>query len=155
MATRKWLDNAFWHNEEKELVEAILVISDDEGREINQILTIRKFDEIGDLNPDFEELLESVGEEKIDENTAVRKANKAVEAEVEEQKLKAEQQARELELLFDAKIKVLEVEQIKNTTNKTLKSKLRRSKNQIELNMYAQLILMEELGLGFVTYESK
>ena len=146
---------AFWHNDEKELVEAILVISDDEGREINQILTIRKFDEIGDLNPDFEELLESVGEEKVDANTAVRKANKALEAEMEEQKLKAEQQARELELLFDAKIKVLEVEQIKNTTNKTLKSKLRRSKNQIELNMFAQLILMEELGLGFVTYESK
>ena len=74
---------------------------------------------------------------------------------IQEQKQKAEQQARELEVLFDAKIKVLEVEQIKNTTNKTLKSKLRRSKNLIELNMYAQLILMEELGLGFVTYESK
>ena len=155
MATRKWLDNAFWHNEEKELVEAILVISDDEGREINQVLTLRKFDEIGDINPDFVELLDQVGEEKIDANTAERKVQKAEEAEIQEQKQKAEQQARELEVLFDAKIKVLEVEQIKNTTNKTLKSKLRRSKNMIELNMYAQLILMEELGLGFVTYESK
>lgn len=151
MATRKWLDNAFWHNDEKEVAEAILVITDDEGREITQVLTVRKFDLEGNINPDWEELLEQIGEEQIDKSTAERRARKEEEREQHDQRKKAEKQARELEQLFDAKIKILEIEEIKKTENKTLKSKLRRSKNQVELNMYAQLIMMEAHGLGFVT----
>ena len=153
MATRKWLDNAFWHNEEKEMAEAILSITDENGREITQVVTVRKFDVNGNLNPDFQELMEEVGEEKIDENTAERIERKSKEKEVAEQRRKAEDQAKELELLFDAKIKILEIDAIKNTSNKLLKSKLRRSKNQVELNMYAQLIMMEELGIGLVANE--
>lgn len=154
MATRKWLDNAFWHNDEKEMAEAILNITDESGREITQVVTVRKFDVNGNENPDFKELMEEIGEEKIDANTAERRERKSKEKEVEEQRRKAEQQAKELEILFDAKIKILEIEQIKNTSNKTLKSKLRRSKNVVELNLYAQLIMMEELGLGLVANES-
>jgi adenylate kinase family enzyme len=155
MATRKWMDNAFWHNEEKEMAEAILVITDDNSREITQVVTVRKFDINGDLNTDFQELMAEVGEEKIDENTKERQERKSKEKEIEEQRKKAEEQARELEKLFDAKIKILEIDAIKNTSNKSLKSKLRRSKNQVELNLYAQLIMMEELGLGFVLNDSE
>ena len=154
MATRKWLDNAFWHNDEKEMAEAILSITDESGREITQVVTVRKFDVNGNENPDFKELMEEIGEEKIDANTAERRERKSKEKEVEEQRRKAEQQAKDLEVLFDAKIKILEIDQIKNTSNKTLKSKLRRSKNVVELNMYAQLIMMEELGIGLVANES-
>jgi len=155
MANRKWMDNAFWHNEEKEMAEAILVITDDNNREITQVVTVRKFDINGDLNTDFQELMAEVGEEKIDENTKERQERKSKEKEIEEQRKKAEEQARELEKLFDAKIKILEIDAIKNTSNKSLKSKLRRSKNQVELNLYAQLIMMEELGLGFVLNDSE
>jgi len=149
------MDNAFWHNEEKEMAEAILVITDDNSREITQVVTVRKFDINGDLNTDFQELMAEVGEEKIDENTKERQERKSKEKEIEEQRKKAEEQARELEKLFDAKIKILEIDAIKNTSNKSLKSKLRRSKNQVELNLYAQLIMMEELGLGFVLNDSE
>lgn len=155
MAERKWLDNAFWHNDEKEMAEAILSITDESGREITQVVTVRKFDVNGNENPDFKELMEEIGEEKIDANTAERRERKSKEKEVEEQKRKAEQQAKDLEVLFDAKIKILEIDQIKNTSNKTLKSKLRRSKNVIELNLYAQLIMMEELGLSVANESGK
>jgi len=149
MSNRKWLDNSFWHNEEKEVAEAILVITDSEGREITQVLTVRKFDTEGETNPDWVELMDQIGEEKIDENTEERRKRKAEEREVEEQERKANQKARELEELFDAKIKILEIEEIKNTENKTLKSKLRRSKTLLEMNTYAQLIMMEALGVEF------
>ena len=152
--TRTWQDNAFWHNSTKEIAEAILVITDAQGREITQVLTVRKTDANGDANPDFLELMEQVGEEKIDANTEERKERKAKEKEEGLQRKKAEEQARELERLFDAKIKMLEIEQIANTKNKELKSKMRRSKNIVELNLYAQLIMMEELGIGFTTHES-
>ena len=61
MATRRWEENSFWHSEDHEEAEAILVITDDEGREITQVLTVRKFDTNGNPNPDFVELLEQVG----------------------------------------------------------------------------------------------
>lgn len=151
--TRTWQDNAFWHNTQKDMAEAILVITDDKGREISQVLTVRKLDALGNENPDFTELLEQIGEETIDKNTEERKERKAKEREEETQRRKAEDQAKELERLFDAKIKILEIEQIANTKNKELKSKLRRSKNVVELNLYAQLIMMEELGIEFKTKE--
>lgn len=151
---RTWQDNAFWHSGEKDKAEAILTITDEEGREIQQVLTVRKYDALGNENPDFQELIEAVSSEKIDQNTAERHERKEKERQVEEQRRKSEEQAKELEKLFDAKIKTLEIEQIKNTKNKTLKSKLRRSKNIIEMQLYAQLIMMEELGLGLVQNET-
>jgi type II secretory pathway component PulF len=99
--------------------------------------------------------MEQVGEEQIDASTAERRERKAREKEEEDQKRKAESDARDLEQLFDKKIKVLEIEEIKNTKNRTLKAKLRRSKNEVELQLYAQLILMEELGIGFTFNESE
>jgi len=149
MSNRKWIDNAFWHNEEKEVAEAILLITDSEGREISQVLTVRKFDTEMNINPDWTELMDQVGEEKIDVNTEERRIRKAKEQEVEEQERKANQKARELEELFDAKIKILEIDEIKNTENKKLKSKLRRSKSMLEMHCYAQLIMMEEIGVEF------
>ena len=153
--TKEWQDNAFWHTDQKDIAEAILLIRDDAGREITQCLTIKKLDELGAQNPDFTDLLNAVGEEKIDANTKARADKKAQTKEQEHVRKKAEDQARELERLFDAKIKMLDIECISSTKNKTLKSKLRRSKNIIELNMYAQLIMMEENGIGFVTYDTE
>lgn len=155
MTTRRWLDNAFWHDDGKQVAEAILIITDSEGREISQVVTVRKHDAKGNENADWVELMEQVGEEQIDASTAERRSRKEKEKQEGEQKRQAEASARELEQLFDAKIKVLEIDEIKNTKNRTLKGKLRRSKNMIEMQMYAQLILMEEHGIGFTTYESE
>lgn len=153
-SSRKWMDNAFWHDETKDRAEAILIITDTQGREISQVLTVRKLDVDGNPNPDFEELLDQLGEEKIDASTAERRERKAKEKDEDLHRRKAEEQARELEKLFDAKIKMLEIDDIKNTKNKDLKSKMRRSKNVVELNIYAQLIMMEALGIGFTVNET-
>ena len=153
--SRNWLDNAFWNTKEKDCAEAILVIEDADGRKISQVLTVRKITEKGEENPDFTELLDVIGVDKIDENTKERGDRKEREREQKGARDKAEAQAKELERLFDSKIKILAIDSISNTKNKTLKSKLRRSKNIVELNMYAQLIMMEENGIGFVTYDAE
>ena len=153
--TKEWQHNAFWHTDQKDIVEAILLIRDDAGREISQCLTVKKLEESGEQNQDFIDLLNAVGEEKIDANTKERAERKTQTKEKDLVRKKAEDQARELEKLFDAKIKMLDIECISSTKNKTLKSKLRRSKNIVELNMYAQLIMMEANGIGFVTYDEQ
>ena len=152
--TKEW-HHAFWHTDQKDVAEAILLIKDDAGREISQCLTVKKLDESGEQNQDFIDLLNALGEETIDANTKERTERKEQTKEQDLVRKKAEDQARELEKLFDAKIKILDIECISTTKNKTLKSKLRRSKNIVELNMYAQLIMMEANGIGFVTYDDE
>ncbi len=153
--SRRWEDNAFWHNPEKDMAEAILILQDESNREITQVLTVRKLNEEGDENLDFLELINSVGIDKIDQNTEERKIRKEKEKEEHSIREESEKNARELERLFDSKIKMLALEDISSTKNKVLKSKLRRSKNIVELNMYAQLIIMEKNGIGFVTYDTE
>jgi len=152
---RTWQDNAFWHNDTKEVAEAILNIEDDDGRKITQVLTVRKFSPQGAVNADYEELIDSLGIEKIDSNTKERKERKENERQLHLARKKSEESARDLEHLFNSKIKILEIECISKTKNKELKKKLRRSKTQVELYMYAQLIMMEENGIGFVTYDAE
>lgn len=153
---REWLDNAFWNNaERKDSIEAILQIVEESGRIISQQLSVRKTAFDGSINPDFEELIQQLGEDTIDANTTNRKIKKENENNLKKESEESKVKARELEKLFDAKIRVLEVEEIKKSKNRSLKSKLRRSKNVLEMQMYAQLIMMEELGYITKTEDPK
>ena len=55
--------------------------------------------------------------------------------------------ARKLEELFNYKLEIFETEEIKNSKNRKLKSKLRRAKSKVEVNLFAMLLLKEELGV--------
>lgn len=156
MTKKKWLDNAFWHDlQKKDAIEAILEIVDEDGRVITQQLSVKKYGPNKKINPDFKDLVSSVGRAKITKNTNDRIARKKKERELADEQRKSKEQQKELEKLFDAKLKILEIDEIKNTKNRKLKSKLRRSKNTIEMNMYATLILMEENGIGIDVKDEK
>jgi hypothetical protein len=145
MSTRRWLDNAFWETSEKKMVNCILELIDDVGRNHRQVMKISKFDSEGNENPDFQEVVTSVGVEKIDFNTEERRNRKKAEAEEKKQKQLEHAKARKLEQLFEYKLEAFEVEEIKNTKNRPLKSKLRRAKNKFEVDIYAMMIIMEEM----------
>ena len=48
--------------------------------------------------------------------------------------------------IFDAKLQAFEIEEIKNSQNKKLRSRLRRSKSIIEVNAVATMIMLESLN---------
>lgn len=146
MSSRKWMDNAFWETSEKQMVNCILEIEDDVGRVTRQVMKIKKIDKEGNPNPDFDEVVQSVGEEVIDNNTEERTKRKKAEAEEKKQRDLEHAKARKLEKLFEYKLEAFEVEEIKNSKNRKLKSKLRRAKNRVEVDLYAMMILMEELN---------
>ena len=81
MSSRKWLDNAFWENDQKDDMSCILELEDDAGRQTRQVMRLKKFDKDGDPNPDFEEVVEVLGEELIDKNTEERHTRKKAEKE--------------------------------------------------------------------------
>lgn len=145
MASRKWLDNAFWETEEKNQLNCILELVDDEGRDIRQVMKLNRTERDGSPNEMFNEVIEALGEERIDQETQDRVERKKAEAEEHKQREVEHQKARKLEKLFNYKLEAFEVEEIKNSKNRKLKGKLRRAKSRIEVDLYSIMILQEQL----------
>jgi hypothetical protein len=146
MTTRSWASNSFWESYDKNKITTILTTTNEDETVTTQQLTVSKFSTDGVENPDFLEILESIGEEKINENTTARTEKKKAEEQTREQRKIEDERAKQLQILFEAKIQAFEIEQIKNSTNRLLKSKLRKAQNLIEVNIYSMMIVMEELA---------
>ena len=147
MAFKRWMDNAFWETDEKEKLNCILEIADDVNRETRQVMLLSRFDKDGKENELFNEVIEALGTESIDKNTEERKVRKKAEKEEDKQRETEHARARKLEKLFNYKLEVFETEEIKNSKNRKLKSKLRRAKSEVEVNLYAIMLMQYEMEL--------
>jgi hypothetical protein len=99
----------------------------------------------GTENALFLEAVESLTEEKIDESSKKRLEKKQAEAELDKQKQLEHERAKKLEKLFEYKLETFEIPEIKNSKNRLLKSKLRRSRSIPEVNLYAMMIVKESI----------
>jgi hypothetical protein len=61
----------------------------------------------------------------------------------EQQQKKSEDNLKDL---FESKLKAFEIEEVQKSENKVLRSKIRKSKNHIELNAWVTAILLESLS---------
>ena len=145
MSYKRWMDNAFWETDQKNELNCILELEDDVGRVTRQQMFLRRFEKNGDENELFNEVVDALGEARIDEETEARVVRKKAEA--EESKIREEEhnKARKLEKLFNYNLEAFEVEEIKNSKNRKLKAKLRRAKSKIEVDMYSIMILQDQL----------
>lgn len=141
---RTWLDNAFWETPKKEILNAIS--EEEDGNKLRrQVHKLNKLNDDGSPNELFNEVIEFLGEEKINESTRVRLERKQSEAEIQKQKKLEQEKAKKLEKLFEYKLETFEIPEIKDSKNRLLKSKLRRSKSIPEVNLYAMMIVKESL----------
>lgn len=145
MSYKRWMDNAFWETDEKKELNCILELEDDVGRVTRQQMFLSRHDKDGSENELFNEVVESLSEQRIDEETEGRVVRKKAEAEEDKIREEEHQKARKLEKLFNYKLEAFEVEEIKNSKNRKLKAKLRRAKSKIEVDMYSIMILQEQL----------
>lgn len=145
MSYKRWMDNAFWETDEKKELNCILELEDDVGRVTRQQMFLHRHDKDGSENELFNEVVEALGEQRIDEETESRVVRKKAEAEEEKIREEEHQKARKLEKLFNYKLEAFEVEEIKNSKNRKLKAKLRRAKSRIEVDLYSIMILQEQL----------
>jgi len=145
MSRKQWMDNAFWETDEKKELNCILELEDDVGRVTHQQMFLRRHDKDGNPNELFNEVVDALGEERIDQETADRVERKKAEAEEDKIREEEHNKARKLEKLFNYKLEAFEVDEIKNSKNRKLKAKLRRAKSKIEVDMYSIMILQEEL----------
>lgn len=142
--SRTWLDNAFWETPRKELLNAISEEVDG-NKTKRQVHKIEKLNADGTPNELFIEAIEFLGEEKINASSQKRLSKKQDEADIEKQKKMEHERAKKLEQLFEYKLETFEIPEIKESKNRLLKSKLRRSKSVPEVNLYAILLVQESL----------
>lgn len=141
---RKWLDNAFWETPRKELLNAISETVEG-NKEVRQVHKLPKLNDDGTPNELFLEVIEYLGEDKIDESSRKRLEKKQSEADLEKQKKLDHERAKKLEILFEYKLETFEIDEIKLSKNRVLKSRLRRSKSIPEVNLYAMMIVKEAI----------
>ena len=128
----------YWVNDSKKSVIVKIVYDDDviDTAHINREAN----------NPDWQDLLNTFSLQDIDEST------KKLDEELEEKKRMIEEgqkdaeQRREGDLIFNAKLAIFEIDEVKNSKNRTLKSKIRKSKSVIEAQAYASVLIMKEMG---------
>ena len=96
-------------------------------------------------NADYQEVRAKFSADELEQNTQkmIRKQSQELEAKkaAEEAKIDKERQER----LFAVKLQAFEVDAIKNTANKTLKSSLRRAKTDFEVFAYAAAIILDSI----------
>ena len=135
---RTWIKDAFWETPEKNQLNCIS--EHKEGfKDVRQVHKLKRGD------PLFDECVEALTEKHIDVNTDRRVNKKFKEQEQQRQLEINKRKAHKLEELFNYKLETFEVEEIKESRNRILKSKLRRSKSIPEVNLYAIMILQDKL----------
>ena len=135
---RTWIKDAFWETPTKELLNCIS--EHKEGfKDVRQVHKLKRGD------PLFSECVEALTEKHIDLNTDERVNKKFKEQEQQRQLEINKRKAQKLEQLFNYKLETFEIEDIKESKNRILKSKLRRSKSIPEVNLYAIMIIQDKL----------
>ena len=100
----------------------------------------------GNKNSDYDALMEMYGEEEIDRRTKDHKEAQLRKKEVDAERKVAAQARKRQEVLFNMKLEAFEVEEIKNSTNRELKKRLRKAKSPIEVQAFATLLIQDALN---------
>lgn len=95
----------------------------------------------GDVNPDWTEIFENFTDKEIEENT-----KKFSELSENRRKLAANfvadsREKEKNEALFQAKIDAFQLEEVKNSKDRTTKSKIRKAKTLVEVYAYTAAIV--------------
>lgn len=141
----RFLDNPFWRNDERTAVTAILVIPRGDEKE-NKVVDIDQYRSDGSIDPLWIKLMKEVPREKIDAFTEHRRKRKIEEHNEKMYKEQQGKRARELEGLFSMKLQAFEIDAIKNSKNRKLRSKLRASTNEMEMQAYVTAFILEALA---------
>ena len=128
------------------MLKCIRLVKQPQGGRKKEVLRFSKLRKDGTPCPDYREVIEIVGEDIIDKNTLERKQRKGKEEKekkaVEDQKRKS----KELEQLFNLKLQAFEIPEIKNSSDRNLRTRMRRAKNALEVHALSAVVIAKELG---------
>lgn len=97
----------------------------------------------GGDNPDWVEVLEQFSEEDIDNNTSEVKKEKKNAEKVKLASEADKQERSKNEALFQAKIDAFQLQEVKDSKDKVLKSKIRKATSLLQVYVYTGAIVMK------------
>ena len=146
MKDYEYLKNAYWEKDDKSLLKCIRLTKRAEGGRKKDVLVFSKIRKDGTPCPNYREVIESVGLETIDKNTVERREKKSKEDQEKKAIVDQKRKSAELEQLFNMKLQAFEIQEIKESPDRDLRTRMRRAKNPVELYALAALIIGNSLG---------
>lgn len=134
---KREIANARWANDRKTKVWCTFRYED--GKVLNAVVQ-----DTEEGNPDWKEIMELFSIETLDKNTEEFLNGLKEQKKFEEQKHKERQETMKNEAIFNAKLEAFSIEEIKNSKNTELKSKIRKAKTIMEVTAYTSLLLITE-----------
>lgn len=134
---KRTIKNPHWINNARTVLS--VEFHYDDGRVMSAVIN---GDDVN--NTDLKQVLAEFTTEQLEENTRKAIAKQNRDREVAEKKEAAEKDRQRQEALFALKLKAFEVDAVKNTTEKKLKSALRRAKSDLEVYAFASAIIMKD-----------
>ena len=135
----------FWETAARDRLTVRLNITHDDGSFSTSVAKVSKYDNDGNITSDYDEVMQSNTMKEIDAFTEERLTRHKQTREANVKKQKEKNEAKRLEELFNYKLQTFEITEIKNSTNRKIKSKIRKARNTIEMTAYATILLKEEL----------
>jgi hypothetical protein len=134
---KRTIINPHWVNNARTVLSAEFHY--DDGRVVTASIS-----ESEQTNPDLIEIKQKFSTEDLEANTRKKIQQINVERERKKQEEEAKAQRKLQEELFAAKLKIFEIESIKNSTNRSLKSRIRKSKSDVEALAWAAALMLNE-----------
>lgn len=141
---KEW-KHPFWETAAKDRMTVRLNITHDDGSFTTTVARVSKFDANGKITSDYNEVMEQNTMEEIDKFTEERLERHRQKREADIKRQEERNEAKRLEDLFNYKLQTFEIPEIKQSSNRKLKSKIRKAKNAVEMQAYATILLMESM----------
>lgn len=127
--------NPRWGNDEK--THIIATFKYDDGKEFIASIT----NEPGaPPNPDWNEIIETFGNDKIEENTSASMKRHVSRRQADQERRAIDQERMEREALFNVKAEIFDMDVVKNSQNREIKNKIRRATTIVEAQIYAAVL---------------
>lgn len=143
---KRTIVNPHWINNARTMLEAEFQY--DDGRIVKAVIS-----ETDTSNPDLAEIKSKFSNEELEQNTRKKIAKITASREQEQQTLQAIEDRKNQEQLFAVKLQIFDIELVKNSVNRKLKSQIRKSKSAIEAQAWAAALLLSEYNAEETTVE--
>ena len=134
---KRTIKNPYWGNDEKTQVMC-------EFHFENGPTQVAAVTQTKEGNPDWEEIFQNFTIEQVDDLTKTVMAEAREEHEKRKQQEKDDIERMKVDALFQAKLDAFEIDIIKNSKNRELKSRIRKAKTLIEVTAFASALITLE-----------
>lgn len=134
---KRTIKNPHWTNNARTVMSAEFHY--DDGRVVTAVINCNDSN-----NPDWAEIQKKYSQQELEENTLKAIKRQQQQQQVEKQHQEAMAEKKRQEELFAIKLQAFETDVVKNTTNRALKSSIRRAKSVFEVYAFTAALILDQ-----------